>query len=119
MHLKTPLMNSSNCKYLPIYIIRINLHDNKEKIKDFYKNNEIAILVNQDNEKEYWNIYTKVIMLQKRPKNIQFIQRWKKMEEVLQTSEYFSNCKIFRREEKLKLQKLAKNTKSIQRRKRK
>ena len=29
-------MNSSNCKYLPIYIIRINLHDNKEKIKDFY-----------------------------------------------------------------------------------
>ena len=36
MHLKTPFMNSSNCKYLPIYIIE-STHDNKEKIQDFIK----------------------------------------------------------------------------------
>lgn len=86
MHLKTPLMNSSNCKYLPIYIIRINLHDNKEKIKDFYKNNEIAILVNQDNEKNIGIIYTKVIMLQRRQKTFNLSsdgKKWRKFYKLL------------------------------------
>ena len=114
MHLKTPLMNSSNCKYLPIYIIRINLHDNKEKIKDFYKNNEIAILVNQDNEKEYWNYLYQSNNVTKTPKNIQFIQRWKKMEEVLQTSDILVIAKYLG-EKKTKIAKISKNTKSIQR----
>ena len=114
MHLKTPLMNSSNCKYLPIYIIRINLHDNKEKIKDFYKNNEIAILVNQDYEKEYWNYLYQSNNVTKTPKNIQFIQRWKKMEEVLQTSDILVIAKYLG-EKKTKIAKIRKKTKFIQR----
>ena len=71
-------------------------------------------MVNQDNEKEYWNYLYQSNNVTKTPKNIQFIQRWKKMEEVLQTSDILVIAKYLG-EKKTKIAKISKNTKSIQR----
>lgn len=86
--------------FLPIYLIRVNLHNREEKVKSFFENNEIAILVNQTYEIEYWNFVFNGNFDNPKPKPVQFIQRWHKLLEqlvksdVLVIAKYLGNSNV-------------------------
>ena len=62
-------------KFLPVFYVRVNLHNHQNEVAEFQKKNQIAILVDQPSEKEYWD-YLENKNKKLKLKYVQFIGRW-------------------------------------------
>lgn len=102
---------SENLPYFPMYLIRVNLHDRKKEVIDFFENDEIAILVDQDDEIKYWDYISNNSSSNVKPKQIQFINRWFTLTKLLSESDVLIIAKYLYEKEISKIGIIKKNTK--------
>ncbi len=73
-------------QYPPTFYVRVNLHNHPEKVIEFQSKNQIAILVDQPNELDYWKQITENNS-SNQYKYVQFIGRWFDLQKALKYSD--------------------------------
>lgn len=86
-------------QYPPTFYVRVNLHSHPKEVLEFKNQNQIAILVDQPDELDYWNYVIKDDFLNKN-KYVQFIGRWFDLQKTVNDSDVIIIAQYFNSSEK-------------------